>query len=229
MIGLRQRDEHFPCRTQMIVQPACTPRLNHTVEPALDDERRNRDRRDQRLDRINQFQGADRGMHAERPEPVRVGGPVPHFRVAHGRPRRRKFGIIRARREDTGGRSGISPLYRIARNGASSTCRATGLRLARCNASVAPVEKPITATETPGSCSRSNDISASLAQSRQFDAGMTGPGPSCPGKTGADTRHACGLDRGDQRLKFIRPATQAMKNQASVPLQTALAGRLLCV
>ena len=121
------------------------------------------------------------GMNAERLESVGPGGPASHLGVAH---RRRGEASSESPGPGHGGkivaRSGIRPLYLIARNGASSTCRATGRRLARCSASVAPVENPMTATGVPCDARSSKASSTPRDQSSHAEGGMIGPGGVVP-------------------------------------------------
>ena len=81
-------------------------------------------------------------------------------------------------------------MNRIARKGASKISLATGRRVAIRRASVAPVENPTTTTGRPPAvaASASKAASAEASHSAHVEPGMTGPGPSCPARTGETTR-----------------------------------------
>ena len=106
-------------------------RLDHAVELALDDQGRNRDLGYDRFDVIDQLEGTHGRMHVERSVAVALAA---HRLISGSRTagaRRGRFGITCASAKIVAAGKGIRPLYRIARNGASSTWRATGLRPAR--------------------------------------------------------------------------------------------------
>ena len=76
------------------------------------------------------------------------------------------------------------------------------------------MEKPRTATGIPPAASSSNEASAVAAQSLQFEAGMTGPGPSWPGKTGARTLIPASRIASITGADLVRAAAQAVEHQA---------------
>src|SRR5262245_54493461 len=65
MVGTIKHMEFLLGRAQMVVQPDGLGRIDHGVEPSLDDERRSPDRRDQRFDHFDELESAKRRRNVE--------------------------------------------------------------------------------------------------------------------------------------------------------------------
>ena len=111
-------------------------------------------------------------VQVEGPEPIGPGSPTLHLDVAHGwRPARQIRHQVSKRAQVEGRTQRNEPRVADGQKGHSRTSRATGSSAARFSASVAPVEKPITATRSPSAASSrkatSRPISSNLSSSRR--------------------------------------------------------------
>ena len=177
-----------------------------------------RDRRHERFDVVDELEGAFARAEAERRELCRLGRPPPHRAIAHGgRPARHVGNHPRQNSHVGTGRSGRSDVYRTARTAPGAPIAQPADRDARCKTEDTACRKPDTNHRLATFVSSSKANSAATTQSRQSDAGMTGPGPSWPGNTGAADSQSRGLERIDQRPQLVRSASQSVQHQAHGP------------